>query len=168
MLQFNSVIEQFGKKGEKTGWTYISISAEFAEKINPGNKKVFRVKGKIDDCSIAAIALMPMGDGSFIMPLNATVRKQIKKRKGDEVLVYLQIDNQKLQPPQEFIECLDDEPNAKIFYKQLSLAHQNYFCNWIKQAKTDNTKAKRIAYTINALVNGWHFGKMMQFLKANK
>jgi hypothetical protein len=41
MVQFTTTIKQFGKQGEKTGWTYIEIPADIAEKLIPGNKKGF-------------------------------------------------------------------------------------------------------------------------------
>ena len=87
MVQFTATIKQFDKQGEKTGWTYIPVSAKQADKINPGIKTSFRVKGLLDNYGIEKVALLPMGDGSFIMPLNASMRKGIKKQKGAKVQV---------------------------------------------------------------------------------
>ena len=81
MLKFTAPILKFDKQGEKTGWTYIEIFAEQAAKLKPDNKKSFRVKGKLDNFSIKGIALLPMGEGDFIMPLNAALRKGIGKKK---------------------------------------------------------------------------------------
>ena len=39
MVEFTATLEKFGKKGEKTGWTYIEIPADVAQEIKPGNKK---------------------------------------------------------------------------------------------------------------------------------
>lgn len=75
MIEFKVVIEKFSKQGEKTGWTYIEISSEIAQKLKPGNKKTFRVKGFLDNFYFEGIALLPMGGGNFIMPLNASHRK---------------------------------------------------------------------------------------------
>jgi len=82
VVQFNTTILQFAEQGEKTGWTYIRIPVDMAQKLKPGNKKTFRVKGKLDDHPIKNIALLPAGGGDFIMALNATMRKDIHKRKG--------------------------------------------------------------------------------------
>lgn len=168
MIQFKAIIQQFGKQGEKTGWTHLLITPAIAQRLFPGNKKVFRVKGTIDEYAISAIALMPVGDGSFVMPLNAAIRKGIKKRKGAMVIASLQVDDQKIKLSPEFLECLEDEPKALAFFNQLSVSHQNYFGNWIRQAKTDTTKAKRIAHSVNALAKGWHYGIMIKFMKENK
>jgi hypothetical protein len=36
MIQFNAIIEKFGKLGENTGWTYILIPEALAQELNPG------------------------------------------------------------------------------------------------------------------------------------
>ena len=87
MLQFNTILKQFNEQGEKTGWTYIEIPAKIAQQLKPGNKKSFRVKGRLDNYEIKGVALMPMGEGDFIMAVNATMRKGIGKRKGDKLKV---------------------------------------------------------------------------------
>jgi hypothetical protein len=61
-LQFTSVIKKFDDKGEKTGWSYIEVPAELAQQLMPGNKKAFRVKGKLDDYTYEGISLVPMGE----------------------------------------------------------------------------------------------------------
>jgi uncharacterized protein YdeI (YjbR/CyaY-like superfamily) len=63
------------------------------------------------------------------------------------------------------MECLQDEPEALNYFNSLNKGHQNYFTNWINSAKTDPTKAKRIAATINALNKKWDFGQMIRAMK---
>jgi len=82
MISYTTLIEKFGDKGEKTGWTYILIPSEVAKKIKPGIKKSFRVKGLLDKFKIKGFSLLPMGEGDFIMPLNGEIRKGIKKNVG--------------------------------------------------------------------------------------
>ncbi|TFH06631.1 MAG: DUF1905 domain-containing protein, partial [Nitrosomonadales bacterium] len=80
MIQFTTAIHKFDKKGEKTGWTYIEIVASQAKKLKPGSKVSFRVKGSLDHHRIEKTALIPMGDGNFILPLNGQMRKAIGKK----------------------------------------------------------------------------------------
>src|SRR4051812_34381804 len=101
MVRFNATIKKFDSQGEKTGWTYIEISAAIAKKLNPNNKKGFRVKGKLDDYEFSMIALLPMGGGDFIMALNAAMRKAIKKQKGAIVQVKMEVDLNEIKPPEE-------------------------------------------------------------------
>jgi len=165
MVQFNTTIKKFDSQGEKTGWTYIEIPAAIAQKLNSNNKKGFRVKGKLDDYEFSMIALLPMGGGDFIMALNAAMRKGIRKQKGAIIKVKMAVDTNDIKPPEELIECLQDEPEAFKYFKSLPKGHQNYFTNWINSAKTDPTKAKRIAATLNALNKKWDFGQMMRAMK---
>lgn len=165
MVQFTTTIKRFAEQGEKTGWTYIEVPAAIAQKLQPGNKKGFRVKGTLDDYRFSMIALLPMGGGHFIMTLNAAIRKGIKKQKGATVNVKMEVDSNEIKPPEELMECLQDEPEALEYFNSLNKGHQNYFTNWINGAKTDPTKAKRIAATLDALNKKWDFGKMIRAMK---
>jgi hypothetical protein len=82
MIQFTTTILKMGQQGEKSGWTYINVPQDLALQLKPGNKKSFRVKGKLDAHAIKAVAILPMGDGNFILPLNAAMRKAIGKKQG--------------------------------------------------------------------------------------
>jgi hypothetical protein len=168
MVRFTAIIKKFDRQGEKTGWTYIEVPAALAKTMNSSDKKGFRVKGKIDNYDFSMIALLPMGGGDFIMALNATMRKAIKKQKGAAVQVQIMIDTNEIKPPGELLECLNDEPEAMQHFNSLTKGHQNYFTNWIKSAKTDPTKAKRIAATLNALNKKWDFGQMMRAMKKHE
>ena len=165
MVRFAAVIKKFDSQGEKTGWTYIEVPAAIAQKLNADNKKGFRVKGKLDEYPFSMIALLPLGGGVFILTLNAAIRKAIKKQKGATVQVEMEVDTNEIQPPAELMECLEDEPEALEYFKGLAKGHQNYFTNWINSAKTDPTKAKRIAATLNALNRKWDFGQMIRAMK---
>lgn len=168
MIHFKTIIKKFDRQGEKTGWTYITITARHAELINAGVKTSYRVKGMLDNYAIEKIAVMPMGDGSFIMPLNATIRKGIKKQKDATLEVHLELDKEPVKIDRDFMECLEDEPVALQTFGKFPKGHQNYFSKWIESAKTEPTKAKRIAMAINALAKGWGFPEMIRANKKEK
>src|SRR5690349_3764886 len=92
MVSFSTTILKFDSQGEKTGWTYIEISAAIAEQLNPGVKKGYQVKGKLDSYSFKGLNLLPMGEGKFILALKSDVRKRIGKKKGDKLKVELAVD----------------------------------------------------------------------------
>jgi hypothetical protein len=163
MVKYTTTIKKFGKMGEKTGWTYVEVPADIAEELNPGQKVSYRVKGKLDKFAIQAVALLPMGDGSFIIPLNADIRKGIAKKEGAKLDLQLTVDNNPnpVSSP-EFQECLADEPEAKAFFDTLTKGHQNYFMKWIESAKTPETKAKRIAQAVTAMVRKQDYGTMIR------
>ena len=162
MLKFTATIQKFDKQGEKTGWTYIFIDAKLANKLNPNIKKSFRVKGKLDDFEIEKVALVPMGEGDFIMAINAQMRKGIGKRKGATITVQLQVDDSLILPPAALIECLQDEPEAFEYFNNLPQGHRNYYTKWIDSAKTDETKTKRITLVIRTMLLKMDFGAMLR------
>jgi len=166
MIEFRAIILQFAEQGEKTGWSYIEIPADLSAQIKPGNKKSFRVKGMLDGCPIEGMALMPMGDGNFIMALKAEVRKMIHKNVGAMVQVVLEEDlDFKIEMPDDLKECFDFEPEAFDFYNSLPKSHREYFIKWINSAKTNETRAKRIVNTINAMLRKWTYSQMMREMK---
>jgi hypothetical protein len=168
LLQYTTTILQFGQQGEKTGWTYITIPQKITQQLKPDYKKSFRVKGKLDEYVLKGIALIPMGEGNFIMPLNAEIRKGIKKGKGAKVNVSIEVDDDPVLPSAELMECLKDEPEALANFNKLPKSHQNYYTRWIDSAKTVSTRAKRITQAVNALVKGFHYGEMVRGLKADR
>jgi Domain of unknown function (DUF1905)/Bacteriocin-protection, YdeI or OmpD-Associated len=165
LLRFNTTILQFEEQGEKTGWTYIRIPATVAAKLNPGNKKAFRAKGRLDEYGFHGMALLPMGDGDYIMALNAEVRKKIRKGKGASLKVQLEFDEKPLTISKDLLECLRDEPRAFSYFRTLNKSHQGYFSKWIESAKTEQTRAKRIAIAVNSLAKGFGFPEMLRAQK---
>jgi hypothetical protein len=166
MVTFTATIQRFGKKGEKTGWSFIEIGKSQAEKINPGIKKSYRVRGKIDSLPIQKTAILPMGNGKFILPVNATIRKAIGKQQGDSVKVQFELDERQLTISADFMKCLKDDARALAHFKTLAKGHQNYFSKWIDSAKTIQTKTKRITMAVIALGKGQGFPEMLREHKA--
>lgn len=162
MVQFTALIKQFAKQGEKTGWTYIEIPAKVANLIKPATKKSFRVKGKLDNYAIKGVSLLPMGEGAFIMALNATMRKGIKKSKGATIAVQLTEDKKEYQLNADLIASLEYEPAAYEFFNNLPRSVQNYYSKWIESAKTEPTRVKRIAMAVDALARKWNYGEMLR------
>ena len=162
MVKFTTTILKFEKMGEKTGWTYIEVPADIARRLKPGHKRSFRVKGKLDSCSISKCALLPMGEGAFILPLNAAIRKRIGKSNGAMLKVQMEEDKSKFVFNPDLIACLEDEPSAIKYFQKLPGSHQRYFSKWVNDAKTDATKAKRIAMAVNVLARGLGFPEMLR------
>ncbi|HEV7779622.1 MAG TPA: YdeI/OmpD-associated family protein [Chitinophagaceae bacterium] len=165
MVKFTATIHRFEKQGEKTGWTYVEVPADLAQKLKPGNRREFKVKGKLDAHSIKRVSMFPMGGGRFILVLNAALRKAIGKKHGAMVKVELSEDKSEFVFNKDFMECLSDEPVAAAFFNSLTGSHQRYFSKWIDDAKTEPTRVKRITMAVNALAKKWGYPEM---LRANK
>jgi hypothetical protein len=162
MVNFTATLQKFQKKGEKTGWTYLEITSAQAQKLKPGTKVSFRVKGTLDSCPIEKTSLLPMGDGQFILPFNAKLRKGTGKGAGDKIKASLELDERKLQLSADLLACLKDEPAALAFFKKLPPSHQQYYSKWIESAKTIQTKTKRITVTVLACSRSMGYGDMMR------
>ncbi len=168
MVKFTTRLLKFDQQGEKTGWTYIQLPEDLIQELKPGNKKIFRVRGLLDNFKINSVALMPMGDGSFIMPVNVAMRKGTGKRKGAMITAALEVDETPLKMNEDFIVCLNDEPAAIKYFNSLPGSHRNYFSKWIDSAKTEQTKTKRIAIAVSALSRGLGYAEMIREQKAKK
>ena len=151
--------------GEKTGWTYVFIPFDMAEKLNPKVKRSYRVKGTIDAIEVNQLALIPMGNGDFIIPLKAELRKKIKKQKGEKVKLTLILDTSEFKISSDFLACLKEEKGAEKFFYSLTGSHQKYYSNWIESAKTIETKSKRIARAIEGFKLKMGYPEMLRYFK---
>jgi hypothetical protein len=167
-VAFTAVLHKYEKQGEKTGWTYVEIPVDITQQLKPGNRKEFKVKGKLDNYILKRVSLIPVGGSRFIMPVNATMRKAIGKRHGAMVTLKLSVDNSDFVFNKDFLECLADEPAAQKNFKTMPGSHQRYFSKWIDDARTEATKTKRIAMAVNALSKGFDFGRMLREAKKEK
>jgi hypothetical protein len=71
---------------EAGGWTYAVLQGS-AELF--GTRRPVKVRGEIDGTEFAA-TLLPLGDGTHMLPLKASLRAAIGKCAGDSVTVLLQ------------------------------------------------------------------------------
>ena len=70
----------------KGGWTYVLMPGS-SDVL--GTRKPVKVSGTIDGHAFAA-TMMPMGDGTHMVPIRAALRKTVGKENGDEVTVHLE------------------------------------------------------------------------------
>jgi hypothetical protein len=152
MYSFHASIERFGQMGEKTNWYYVLIPQEIVNELST-NKKVFpRVKGLIDAVKISQLALWAIGDGDYILPLNGKIRKDLHKDSNNTVHVQIEKDDSAIVLNAELLECLQEEPVAYQRFFAMNKSWQNNFSKLINDAKTPETKAKRIAKTIRCML----------------
>lgn len=165
MIQFKTILDKFGEKGEKSGWTYFMVPSHLAQELNPGVKKGYRVKGFIDNFPIKMVALLPMGDGDFIIPFNDKYKKGTAKKEGATIEVTLELDTDEFEISPDLIDCLSDDSIAEEAFNKMPKSHQKYYSNWIESAKTLETKSKRIAQSVFGLANGMDYGQMFRHFK---
>jgi hypothetical protein len=166
MVTFKAEIEKFDQMGEKTGWSYVFIPMAIAHQLKAGCKKSFRVRGLLDHLPVAGLALVPMGEGDFILALKASLRKQLKKEQGAVLHLELEEDlDFKIEMPPEMEMCLEEEPHLIKNFLGLPKSHQNYYINWYNAAKTEPTRIKRLTMMVNAMDHQMDFGEMIRSSK---
>jgi len=165
---FKSIIQKFANKGEKTGWTYIDVPPDIILKLKLKNKKEFRIKGIIDDVKFERMAVYPIGEGNFIIAINAELRKKLGKKEGAAIAIKFELDKSEALQSQELLDCLNEDAIAKKQFETLNLSHKNYFHRYIYSAKGEATKAGRIVNVINAMYKKQNFGEMIRSLKTEK
>lgn len=147
------LLQKFPGKG---GWTYAMIPEVLQNRDNPFGW--VKVKGSIDGYKLEHYKLMPMGNGKLFLPVKAEIRKKIGKQEGDYVQVVLYSDDSRLKIPEEIIECFTYEPK-KVYetFMKFTEGEQKAYLDWIYKAKTEETKADRIATMMKKLLKGLKF-----------
>ena len=168
MPTFTTILKRFEENSEKTRWTYIDVPSQVINEIKPNQKTIFRVRGFIDQHPIERVALLPMGKGVFILGVNAVMRRAIRKEKGATVQVTLELDESVVPLSADLLACLEDDPTANAHFQSLSRGHQNYFSNWIEEAKTIETKTKRLTQAVMGLSMKMNFGEMIRHFKKSE
>ena len=163
MVVFEAEIERFSKMGEKTGWTYVFVPKAVAQQIKADCKKSYRVKGKLDQVNVSGMALVPMGEGDFIIALKTSLRKELKKEEGAVLHLELEEDlDFKIDMPDDLEICLSDDPQLLETFLKLPKSHQNYYINWLNTAKTEVTRTKRLTQIVVAMDQKMTFPEMMR------
>lgn len=162
MIKFTATIQIDSRDPDKKGWSFIIISKALSAKLNPGVRKGFRVKGKLDNFEIRQTSLLPVQGERFMLPFNARMRKGTGKQAGDKVVVQMDVDKKPLRMNDDLLVCLNDEPAALAYFNRLPPSHQRYYSKWIDDAKTQSTRVKRINMALAALAQKKHFGFMIR------
>ncbi|PSL43851.1 bacteriocin resistance YdeI/OmpD-like protein [Chitinophaga niastensis] len=151
LIDIDVLLEKSPGKG---GWTYARLPAI------PRDKRNFfgwpKVKGFIDSYEIEQCNLMPMGNGMLFLPVKAAIRKQIGKQEGDyvRIILYPYTNQQVKIVPEDFMECLRDEPAAWRSFQQLPEADQQQCFHWLMEATVIEVRIQRMAAAINNLAAG--------------
>lgn len=160
MIRFDATVLRFDEQGEKTGWSYLCVPAHLAQELKPGNKKSFRVRGRLDSYPIRQVSLLPMGEGDFIMAFNAAMRRGTGKREGATVAVSIEEDPSEIEMPADFAACLAEDEAASAFFYTQPKSHQHYWIKWIAGVKGAEARERRLVRAIVALGKGLNFAQM--------
>lgn len=137
--------------GGKTA-TGIPVPAEAVAEL--GTSKKPAVKVTIGEYSYSS-TVATMG-GQFMIPLSAEHRKGAGVSAGEEIEVELKLDTQprEVEVPADLAAELEQNEGAKQFWDGLSYSNKRRFVLSIEDAKTAETRQRRIGKTMAMLSEG--------------
>jgi bifunctional DNA-binding transcriptional regulator/antitoxin component of YhaV-PrlF toxin-antitoxin module len=100
-------------------------------------------------------SLIKYGNPLHMLGMPKAIREQIGKGPGDtlEVVVWKDEEVRTAEVPAEFEKVMKKERLLPVF-KKLSYTHRKEYCNWITEAKKQETRLKRLDKAIEMLKSG--------------
>jgi bacteriocin resistance YdeI/OmpD-like protein/uncharacterized protein DUF1905 len=94
--------------------------------------------------------------GEFKLPISAENREGAGVAAGDEIEVTLELDTEprEVTVPQDFATALEAEAEARRFFEGLSTSQKQWFVLGIEDAKTPETRERRIVKAVARLREG--------------
>ena len=94
--------------------------------------------------------------GQFLLPVSAQVREGARLAAGDEVEVDVELDTEarEVSAPDDLTAALEREPDARNAFGRMPYSQQLRYVTTIEDAKTPETRQRRIEKTISALLGG--------------
>jgi len=146
-MRFRATLQIGGKTA-----TGIEVPTEVVESLGSGKRPPVRVtiKGHTYRTTVA-----PMG-GRFMLPVSSDNRASAGVAAGDVVDVEIALDTEprEVPVPPDLAEALDAEPDAKPYFDGLPYSHKLRYVLAIEGAKTAETRQRRVAKAVSALLEG--------------
>jgi hypothetical protein len=146
-MRFRTTILQ----GDKTA-TGIRVPDEIVEALGGGKRPAvtITINGFTYRSSIAVLG------GAYMVGVNAENRAAARVAGGDDVDVDIELDTapREVSVPDDFAAALDAEPAAQRTFEGLSYSNKSWHVLSITGAKTDETRQRRIAKSVEALKSG--------------
>jgi Bacteriocin-protection, YdeI or OmpD-Associated/Domain of unknown function (DUF1905) len=146
-MRFRTTVLQAGKTA-----TGIEVPNELVEALGAGRRPPVKVtiNGFTYRNTIAVYG------GVSMVGISAENRAGAGVAGGDEVDVDIELDTEprEVSVPADFAAALDAEPAARATFDGLSYSNRSWHVGAIEGAKTDETRQRRIAKSIEALREG--------------
>ncbi len=146
-MRFRTTILQGGKTA-----TGIRVPDDVIEALGKGRRPPVRVtlKGYTYRSTVAVM------DGVYMVGVSADVRAGAGVAGGEELDVDIELDTEKREvtAPPDFAAALDADPNARRTFDGMSYSNKSWHVYQIEGAKTDETRQRRIAKSVEALGAG--------------
>lgn len=130
----------------------MEVPSEIVEALASGKKPAVKVtlNGYTYRSTVATTG------GKFMLPVSAEVRAQSGVSSGEEVEVDIELDTEprKVVVPEDLSNALDTVTEARDFFDGLSYSNKRRIVLSIDDAKTPETRARRIQGAITKLREG--------------
>ena len=146
-MRFHTTILRSGKTA-----TGIEVPPEVVEALGAGKRPA--VKVTINGFTYrSTIAVM---GGAYMVGVSAENRAGAGVEGGDEVDVEIELDTEPrtVEVPDELARALEAEPVARATFDKLSPSNKGWHVSQVTGARTDETRQRRIAKSIEALRAG--------------
>lgn len=142
--QFQAAVTGRGPKG---AWVQVDIPFPVAKVF--GRKGMVPVAGTVNGFPFRS-SLKPNGDGTHYLHLNQELLAGAQAQVGDTVTVMLTEDQapRTVTLPEDLQSALAAAPQVAEGFHRLSYSHQKEFVTWITQARKPETRAGRVAKTL--------------------
>ena len=146
-MRFRTTIVQSGKNT-----TGIQVPDEVVEALGSGK----RPAGKVTVNGYSYRSTVASMGGAFMVSLSAEHRAGAGVAGGDEVEVDLELDSapREVTVPPELVAALDAEPTARATFDGLSYSNKSWHVLQVTGAKTEETRQRRIARSVETLREG--------------
>ena len=143
-MRFHTTLLQSGKSA-----TGLQVPSEVVEQLGSGKRPAVNVtlRGHTYRSTIARMG------GVYMLPVSAEIRGITGLKGGDSVDVEVELDTapRVVTIPLDFGAALDVEPEAKSFFETLSYSNKQRIVLSIDQARTAETRLRRIAQSVQVL-----------------
>ena len=146
-MRFRVTIQLNGKTA-----TGIRVPDEVVADLGSGKRPAVRVT--INGYTYrSTVALM---GGEYMLPVSAEVREGAGVAAGDEVDVEVEVDAapREVSVPPDFAEALNRDAEARRLFDGLSYSNKRRFVLPIEEAKTAETRQRRVAKAVSTLHEG--------------
>jgi len=101
-------------------------------------------------------SLVRMGGDCHVLGILKEIRTRIGKGAGDtvEVVVTRDAAPRVVDVPADLRAALTSSPPATTMFESLAFSHRREFVRWIEDAKRPDTRARRIAGTVDKVLRG--------------
>ncbi len=144
-MKFKTTVELAGKTA-----TGLQVPEEVVADLGQGKKPAVRVTvgGHTYRTTVAVMG------GKFMIPLSAENRTAAGVAAGDEVEVGIELDLEprEVEVPRDLLDALANEPDAQKAFEGLSYSNKRRIVLSLEEAKTEETRRKRIVKAISSLL----------------